>query len=324
MTQQTTQTAIEAIDVSIGRLQESELSEAEHIFRLAFGTFMGLPDPAQFHQGAEFIRARWNVDPSATVAAKIHGKLAGTNFGTNWGSVGFFGPLTVHPEFWDQGIGKRLMEPIMDLFSSWGTTHAGLFTFAQSQKHVGLYQRFGFWPRFLTSVMSKPVKQANEPSTQLFSSLSADERELSLKAAAEMTGEIFDGLNVQREILAISDQALGDTVLVWTDSKLVALGLCHCGPGTEAGPDTCYIKFGAVRPGTNAARSFEGLLSACETLAGKRGLSKLVAGVNTARIEAYQQMLAKGFRTDFQGVTMHRPNEPGYSRPGVFVIDDWR
>jgi len=25
-----------------------------------------------------------------------------------------------------------------------------------------------------------------------------------------------------------------------------------------------------------------------------------------------------------QGVTMHRPNEPGYSRPGAFVIDDWR
>jgi hypothetical protein len=41
-------------------------------------------------------------------------------------------------------------------------------------------------------------------------------------------------------------------------------------------------------------------------------------------IEAYQQILAMGFRTDFQGVEMHRPNEPGYSRPGAFVIDDWR
>jgi hypothetical protein len=23
-------------------------------------------------------------------------------------------------------------------------------------------------------------------------------------------------------------------------------------------------------------------------------------------------------------VTMHRPNEPGYSRPGLYVLDDWR
>lgn len=318
------QTATEAVDVSIEQLQEGDLAEADRIFRLAFGTFLGLPDPAQFQQGAEFIRARWSADPSASFAAKIQGKLAGTNFGTNWGRVGFFGPLTVHPKYWDRGIGKRLMEPIMDLFSRWGTTHAGLFTFAQSQKHVGLYQRFGFWPRFLSAIMSKPVTKAEGSSAQLFSELPADEREAALKTANEMTGEIFDGLSVQSEIKAIANQNLGDTVLLWTDSKLVALGVCHCGAGTEAGPDTCYIKFGAARPGPIATANFARLLAACETLAFQRGLSKLVAGVNTARIEAYQQMLAIGFRTDFQGVEMHQPNEPGYSRPGSFVIDDWR
>ena len=317
-------TATEAIDVSIERLQEGDLADADRIFRLAFGTFLGLPDPAQFHQGAEFIRTRWNADPSATFGAKIQGKLAGTNFGTNWGSVGFFGPLTVDPEYWDRGVGKLLMDPIIDLFSRWGITHAGLFTFAQSQKHVGLYQRFGFWPRFLTAIMSKPVTQTDESSVQLFSALSANEREEALKAANEMTGEIFDGLNVQREIEAIAKQKLGDTVLLWEDSRLIALGVCHCGAGTEAGPGTCYVKFGAARPGPQAPANFARLLAACETLAFQRGLSKLLAGVNTARIEAYQRMLAMGFRTDLQGVEMQRPNEPGYSRPGAFVIDDWR
>ena len=318
------QTATEPNDVSIEHLQERDLAEADRIFRLAFGTFLGLPDPAQFDQGAEFIRARWIADSSATFAAKIQGKLMGTNFATNWGSVGFFGPLTVHPDYWDRGIGKLLMEPIMDLFSGWGTTHAGLFTFAQSQKHVGLYQRFGFWPRFLTAIMSKPVKQTTAPSAQLFSELSAEDREAALKTATELTGEIYAGLNVRREIEAVADQKLGDTVLLWSDSSLVALGVCHCGEGTEAGADTCYIKFGAAQPGRQGTANFSGLLSACETLAFQRGLAKLVAGVNTARIEAYQQMLATGFRTDFQGVEMHRPNEPGYSRPGAFVIDDWR
>jgi len=318
------QTATETAEVSIEPLQEGNLAEADRIFRLAFGTFLGLPDPAQFHQGGELIRSRWIADPSATFGAKIQGRLAGTNFGTNWGSVGFFGPLTVHPDYWDRGIGKLLMEPIMDLFSRWGTTHAGLFTFAQSQKHVGLYQRFGFWPRFLTAIMSKPVKQTEEPSAQLFSALSADERDAALTAANEMTGEIFDGLSAQREIESIADQKLGDTVLLWADSRLVGLGVCHCGAGTEAGPESCYIKFGAARPGPKDTANFSRLLSACETFAAQRGLSKLVAGVNTARIEAYQQMLTTGFRTDFQGVEMHRPNEPGYSRPGAFVIDDWR
>src|SRR6516165_7977786 len=52
---------------------------------------------------------------------------------------------------------ERSLEPIMACFERWGTRHAGLFTFPHSQKHVGLYQRFGFWPRFLTAIMSKPV-----------------------------------------------------------------------------------------------------------------------------------------------------------------------
>jgi hypothetical protein len=42
------------------------------------------------------------------------------------------------------------------------------------------------------------------------------------------------------------------------------------------------------------------------------------------RHEAYRALLARGFRTEFQGVAMHRDNEAGYCRPGVYAIDDWR
>jgi hypothetical protein len=55
----------------------------------------------------------------------------------------------------------------MDYFEKLGTKHIGLFTWAQSPKHLGLYQRFGFWPRFLTAIMAtyrmmeqfSPIKQ---------------------------------------------------------------------------------------------------------------------------------------------------------------------
>ena len=63
-----------------------------------------------------------------------------------------FGPLTVRPGLWDKGIGQRLMEPIIDCFERQGVTQVGLFTFAQSPKHIGLYQKYGFWPRFLTAM----------------------------------------------------------------------------------------------------------------------------------------------------------------------------
>jgi GNAT superfamily N-acetyltransferase len=312
-------------DVSVRPLQQRDLSAADHIMRLAFGTFFGVPDPASFMGDASYVRTRWNANPDAAFAAEINNEVVGSNFGTNWGSVGFFGPLTIRPDLWDKGIGKRLMEPVMECLDKWQTKHAGLFTFPHSPKHIGLYQRFGFYPRFLTAIMSKPVRPTGRASTWTkFSDAPTSDRAAIIDACRELTGAIYEGLNVGREIYAVAKQKLGDTLLLWNGSKLTGLAVCHSGAGTEAGNGVCYVKFGAARPGADAEQDFSRLLDACEEMAFSQNLSRLVAGVNTARHEAYRQMLARGFRTDLLGVAMHKPNEAGYNRPGVYVIDDWR
>ena len=312
-------------NINVRLLQETELSTADSIMRLAFGTFIGLPEPMSFMGDAAYVRNRWLADPEAAFAAEAAGEIIGSNFATNWGSVGFFGPLTIRPDFWDRGVGKRLMEPIMELFEKWETRHAGLFTFPHSQKHIGLYQRFGFWPRFLTAIMSKPVEQiASAMRWTRFSDVPSAERDDVLAACREVTGAVYEGLDVANEIRAVAAQKLGDTILLWDDDRLMALAVCHVGPGTEAGGDVCYVKFAAVRPSSNAEQHFSDLLDACEEMAFAQHVSRLRAGVNTARHEAYRHMLARGFRTDIQGVVMSRPNEAGYNRPGVYLIDDWR
>jgi hypothetical protein len=35
-------------------------------------------------------------------------------------------------------------------------------------------------------------------------------------------------------------------------------------------------------------------------------------------------MVTNGYRADYQGLGMHRDNNPGHSRPGLFVLNDWR
>jgi hypothetical protein len=104
----------------------------------------------------------------------------------------------------------------------------------------------------------------------------------------------------------------------------VALAICHCGAGTEAGSGICYLKFVAVRPGNATGLWIDGPLDAREALAANRGLTRSSARMNAGRHAAYRRMIARGFRTDFQGVTMYRDNESGYDRPDVHVIDDWR
>jgi len=98
----------------------------------------------EFYADRDYVHTRYLVDPSVAFSAEADDELVGSNFVTNWGSVGFFGPLTIRPDYWDCGIAKRLLEPTMEVFEKWGTKHAGLFTFAHSAKHVGLYQKFGF------------------------------------------------------------------------------------------------------------------------------------------------------------------------------------
>jgi GNAT superfamily N-acetyltransferase len=295
--------------------------------RVAFGTFLGLPDPSSFMGDASYVSHRWQADPDAAfVAASDDGEVIGSNFATCWGSVGFFGPLSVRPDLWNRGVARRLMGPVMDCFARWGTTHAGLFTFAQSPKHVALYQKFGFWPRSLTAILSKRVAREGSPARwQRFSALSEAEREPTFAACRRLTHAIFAGLDVCAEIRSVASQQLGDTVLVRDDDgELAALAICHSGAGSEAGSGTCHVKFAAVRPGADAMGHFDRLLDACEDLASGSGAPRLTAGVSTARHQAYRHLLERGFRTEIQGVAMHRPNESGYSRPGVYALDDWR
>ncbi|HEY7127795.1 MAG TPA: GNAT family N-acetyltransferase [Ktedonobacterales bacterium] len=311
--------------VTIRPLEEQELPEATRIFRLAFGTFLGVPDPSMFWADTEHVQTRWSADPTRVFAAEAEGILVGSNVATRWGSVGFFGPLTIRPDLWDQGIAQQLMEPVMACFDTWGVQHAGLFTFPHSPKHLHLYQKFGFFPRFLTFILAKPVAPSKGTiELSLFSQVADHERGELLRACAEVTGAIYEGLDARGEIQAIAKQQLGETVLLWKGAKLVGLACCHCGAGTEAGTDTCYIKFGAVLPGSDAGQQFEQLLHACEALAVAQGCARLVAGVNLGRPEAYHQVLAAGFRAQMVGVAMEKPNEPGYNRAGVYLIDDWR
>lgn len=124
-------------------------------------------DPMRFSGDADPIRTRFRADPSAALAAEVNGELVGSNFMVDWGSVGVFGPLTVHPDLWNKGIAKHLLKSTMEYFAKLGTRHIGLFTFANSPKHVRLYQRFGFWPHFLTAIMVKHLVNHHEKKTSM-------------------------------------------------------------------------------------------------------------------------------------------------------------
>lgn len=303
---------------------ETQLDAADRIFRLAFGTRNGLADPMKFDGDAARIQTRFHAENVISLAASIDNELVATTFGTIWGSFAWLGPLSVHPKFWNNHIAQELLESAILALDRPVKRHQALFTVAESPKHLALYRKFGYSPWFLTMVMEKQLSQPVKPNFVKFSGVPERERNSYLKDFLTITNSLFQGLDLSQEMLTVTSRVLGDTIIIFQGDKPAGFAICHYGPGTETGSNTAYIKFAAVRRGKTAADLFVRLLSACEYCAVEKGLTHLVAGVNTGRRGAYGIMLDSGFRSIQQGIAMHRPDDPGYDRSDIYVIDDWR
>ncbi len=229
-----------------------------------------MPNPLEFMGDRDLLTPRWRSSHVKVLAARDAGRLIGSNVVTRWGSFGFFGPLTVLPEYWERGVAQRLLEATMTIFERWGVRHTGLYTFAQSTKHVALYQKFGYWPRYLTAIMTGPSEAKGAETPTLLSSMKKSQREQAIQACGKLTQKIDKGLDLTGEIRAVLAQRTSDVVLRYTGTVLDGFAICLNGPGSEGGEKTCYVKFGAARGGSGAGERFDRLLAACEGFASSR------------------------------------------------------
>jgi predicted N-acetyltransferase YhbS len=299
-------------------LAAGDLDRADRVLRDAFTAVHGVDLLAD----TALLSTRFHAGHTTVLAAYDGREPVGSVVATRWGDVGVLGPLSVEPRLWGRGIGGGLVEAAVALLDGAGVVHQGLFTFPHSPRHLAFYQRFGFWPRFLTTIMSTAVT-GGEPRSGRRMSVASTSRDRLVAGCAEITAAIRPGLDVRGEIAAVLNQRIGDVVLVGGEVP-DGFAVCHAGAGSEAGSGIAYVKFGAVRPGPGAAATFAALVDACRGYAAQVGAHRLVLGVNTARQQAYRRLVAAGLRLDATGVAMHRPDTPGYDTPDTFVLDDWR
>lgn len=234
--------------VSVRRLAEPDVEAADRVMRTAFGTYLGFTPPDSFGGDGEFVRTRARARHTAGFVAEDDGVVVGSCLVSRWGSFAVLGPLTVDPAHWDAGIGRRLMEPAVDQLDAWSVRLAGLFTFPNSPKHIGLYHRYGFYPRTLTALMQHRVTRA-EPARAIvrLSTTSPNDRGELLRQLAAVSDAVYAGLDLTAEIEELAGQRLGDVVVVEDGGDPAGFALCHLGAGSEAGSNTCYVKFAVVR-----------------------------------------------------------------------------
>ena len=310
-------------DITLRPMEPSDIAEAERVFRLAFGTWFGVPDPMQFRGDAMLFAPRlWSYPDGGTLACR-DGRIVALCFASNWGSFAVLGPVAVLPDYWRHGVARRVAAATLDLFARWHAPLAGLFTFPQSPLHLRLYQSFDFWPRALCPVMGKEVS-AHEPVAGAILLATSRDRASLAAQCRELAGSLYPGLDLGREIAVVLEHGLGDVIALTEDSRVAGFAICHAGAGSEAGTQLVYVKFAMARPGAGAGERLARLVGACEAFAAARGVRKITAGVSTGRIGAYRLLSELGFRIELPGIQMHRPWGPGWDGPDDWVLDDWR
>ncbi|WP_268800437.1 GNAT family N-acetyltransferase [Pseudomonas huanghezhanensis] len=310
--------------VNVLPLTRAELAQACELVRLAFATFIEAAEPGEFWNDRDYVHNRWNAPHSNWLKAEIDGRMVGVLCVSRWGSHAVVGPVAVHPQFWDRAIAKSLMTGCIEQLDAWGVSHAGLMTFPDSAKHIGLYQRFGFWPRSLIAILQHPVSAESGPTGVLKYGAPGSDAQALKNACAAITHAIAPGLDVTGEMDAVREQKLGTTlILVDEAAQPHAFAICHFGPHSEAGAGVFYVKFAAVASGPRAPSVFATLIAACNAAAVQASQETLTVGVNTARDGAYRWLIDEGFRTDILGISMHRGGA-GYDHAQAWILDDWR
>jgi ribosomal protein S18 acetylase RimI-like enzyme len=112
-----------------------------------FEALVGLDAPSfhpRWRNTQESLRKWWESLPYFVVATRDEHTVGYCYCSTGEPGQGHLIRVAVHPDWWDQGIGARLMAEAVHYFQDVGARHITLNTQEENERAHRLYRRFGF------------------------------------------------------------------------------------------------------------------------------------------------------------------------------------
>lgn len=104
------------------------------------------------------------------VAARVHEQLLGSNFMLLTDSVGGIGPITIDPNFQGRGVGRLLMQAVVDHASTRGIERVRLLQDSFNTASMSLYASLGFDVREPVGVLRAPPPAERDATVRLAAS----------------------------------------------------------------------------------------------------------------------------------------------------------
>jgi ribosomal protein S18 acetylase RimI-like enzyme len=325
--------------VQIRRVRKGDLAKVKDVLEQSFGDFLERQlgtRPRQAFNGAQYVHHRWLMEPwGCFVAEEDNAKIVGVALAVTWGTVGLLGPVAVLTHYHNQTIAQQLIRAVQEFFEENKATLHGVVTYPHSAKHLALFHRFGYRPKSLTALMSRPLERAGtrpvlpKPvkgvlTVRRYSGLEETKKKTALGRFHRITNAVCRGMDLAKEVEIVDGLALGDTLLLERGAELVGFAIVHTPGVSEAPTGALYVKCLVIDPRHRKAEHLEQFVAAIEDLAQEHGLARVILPVYLRYWLAYSTLVKCGYQVDFTMVRMQKGKPEDYEDPADLVLDDWR
>ena len=208
-------------------IREVEPGDADACARICFDAFAGIHDHHRFPrdfpalEAAAGIMGMWVPHPSIWgVVAEVDGRIAGSNFIDERDPIRAVGPITVDPKGQNAGVGRRLMEAVLERGE--GAPGIRLTQDAFNMQSLSLYESLGFdVTEPLAVIGGKPASgPAGRVEVRELGEDDLDECEALCKKVHgfERTNELRDAIHAFKPFVAVRDgriTAYASSVVFW-------------------------------------------------------------------------------------------------------------
>jgi ribosomal protein S18 acetylase RimI-like enzyme len=180
------------------------------------------------------VRVQTSLDrePAGVRVSESQGEIVAVCMSRSYGSLGWFHSLAVHPQHQRRGIGQALVADALAYLGARGAGNIGLMTWPDAIDNISFYLRLGFQPAGLSTFAYRQtigaVIDGRAPlQARMLSSLTGNEFDLALAAAARLSETALAGLDFSAWLRWLLARKAGDVLLVGRDEHLVALALAQ-------------------------------------------------------------------------------------------------
>ena len=253
---------------------------------------------------ALLFRTRLAADPDGcfvAASARDPTGVTGVVFSVARGTLGWLGPLAVHPGAQRRGTGGRLVAACLDSWHRRGVRLMGLETFPGSAFHRAFYRKAGFRPSCSGIGLRAPLTRGSVPAG------------IDIGGRMPDLGFLYPGLDVSGEAAAVKECRAG---LVLTAEDGIAL--LHL-ESTLQPPGAGFVPFLAA-----ASRiSFDRLLGAAEHVSYQQGKASLFTRASSSSWRTVDALTRRGYQAHRLMTRMKVGQNPDYDHTSSYYLDSW-